>query len=190
MTLGIRAIKVLASFMADPSTLETAQMQIQEWLNEAKDYNTLSLVSAILYSHANNIKDALKSLKNPKTMEHHALLVQLYLKMDRHDLAMKELKILKTKDEDACLTQLATAWTNLYIGGTKCQEASYIYEELIDKFGGSSILLNGLAVSKMHQGLFEEAENTLQEALTKVISSDNFDLFIHFFSFCFHFYLS
>ena len=44
-----------------------------------------------------------------------------------------------------------------------------MYEELIDKYGSSPMLLNGLAVSKMHQGLFEEAETHLQEALTKVI---------------------
>lgn len=31
------------------------------------------------------------------------------------------------------------------------KDASYIFEELIDKYGGSAMLLNGLAVSKMHQ---------------------------------------
>jgi hypothetical protein len=41
---------------------------------------------------------------------------------------------------------------------------------LIDKYGASATLLNGLAVSKMHQGLFEEAEASLQEALTKVLA--------------------
>ena len=53
-------------------------------------------------------------------------------------------------------------------GGTKAQEAAYIYEELIDKYGSSATLLNGLAVSKMQQGLHEEAETHLHEALTKV----------------------
>ena len=48
------------------------------------------------------------------------------------------------------------------------QDASYIYEELIDKYGGSPLLLNGLAVAKMQQGLFEEAETFLQQALLKV----------------------
>lgn len=116
----------------------------------------------------NNTKDAIKSLRSPKTMEHHAMLVQLYLKMDRLDLALKELKVLKAADEDSCLSQLTTAWTNLYAGGNKIQDAAYIYDELIDKYGGSAMLLNGLAVAKMHQGIFEEAETVLQEALTKV----------------------
>ncbi len=47
------------------------------------------------------------------------------------------------------------------------QDAVYIYEELVDKYGGSLLLLNGLAVAKMHLGLFEEAETTLQDSLAK-----------------------
>jgi Flp pilus assembly protein TadD len=43
-----------------------------------------------------------------------------------------------------------------------------VYEELIDKFGGSPLLLNGLAIAKMHQGQYAEAESSLQQALTKV----------------------
>ncbi len=45
-----------------------------------------------------------------------------------------------------------------------------MYDELIDKYGGSPALLNGLAAAKMSAGQFEEAESALQEALTKVRS--------------------
>ena len=55
----------------------------------------------------------------------------------------------------------------MFIKG-KALEASYLYDELIDKYGGSSLLLNGLALSKMHLSLFEEAETILNDALTKV----------------------
>lgn len=53
-------------------------------------------------------------------------------------------------------------------GGGKAQEAAYIYDELIEKYGASPVLLNGLAVSKMHLSQWEEAETSLKEAITKV----------------------
>ena len=37
-------------------------------------------------------------------------------------------------DDDSTLTQLATAWTGITLGGAKVQEAAYIYQELGDKF--------------------------------------------------------
>lgn len=54
-------------------------------------------------------------------------------------------------------------------GGAKAQEAAYIYDELIDKYGSSPSLLNGLAVSRMHLQQWDEAEGTLKEAITKVL---------------------
>jgi tetratricopeptide (TPR) repeat protein len=164
--IGIRAIKVLAAYMANPGSPEAAQIQIQEWISESENAS-LALVSAILYTMEDNTKEAIKALRYARTMEHHAILIQLYLRMDRLDLALKELKTLKSKDEDCPLSSLATAWTSLYAGGGKVQEAAFIYDELVDKYGGSSMLLNGLAVAKMHQEQYEEAETLLQEALTK-----------------------
>ena len=38
-----------------------------------------------------------------------------------------------------------------------------MYEELIDKYGGSASLLNGLAATKIQLGNYEEAEGNLQE---------------------------
>lgn len=42
-----------------------------------------------------------------------ALLVQLYLRMDRLDLADKQVKQMKGMDEDSTLSMLASAWTHL-----------------------------------------------------------------------------
>jgi coatomer protein complex subunit epsilon len=159
--------------MSDPSSKEIAILQLQEWLGDAAaaSNTSLSLIAAVLYILDDNLNEAIRLMHQGINMEQNALLVQLYLRIDRLDLAQKQVKVMKSADEDCTLSMLASAWVNLGMGGAKgAQDAAYIYEELIDKYGGSALLLNGLSVAKMNQGQFEEAETHLQEALTKAPS--------------------
>lgn len=92
-------------------------LQIQEWLTDANAANntTLQLVAATLYLHDDNIKEAIRILHHGLNMEQNAVLVQLYLRCDRLDLAQKQVKAMKAVDEDGTLGMLATAWTLLHV---------------------------------------------------------------------------
>jgi len=169
-TVGMRAIKVMASFLEDPSSAEIAVLQMREYLNDpsAANNKTLHIIAATLFAHI-DIKESLRVLKKGANMEQHAMLVQLYLRMDRPDLAQAQLKTMKAADEDHTLSQLATAWVAISTPG-KALDAAYIYDELIDKYSTTAMLLNGLAAAKMQLNKFEEAETQLQEALNKAPS--------------------
>lgn len=117
VNVGLLAIKLLATFLKDPSTKETALLQISEWLSDANAANstTLQLVAATMYVHDDNVKDAIKILRHGLNMEQQAMLVQLFLRIDRLDLAQKQVKAMKAVDEDGILGNLATAWTYLNV---------------------------------------------------------------------------
>jgi len=125
------------------------------------------LVAATIYLHADQPESALRVLHPSDHLECVAMRLQTLLVLNRPDLARKELKVMQEKDEDATVTQLAQAWTNMSTGGDKIQEAYYIYQEMIDKLGGTALLLNGQAVTFLAQGKYAEAETALQEAIEK-----------------------
>ncbi|KAJ1547257.1 hypothetical protein HK405_006343, partial [Cladochytrium tenue] len=117
-------------------------------------------------------EDALRVLHPfPKHLECAALTVQVYLKMNRADLARKEVATIKTWADDATLAQLVEAWVNLFSGEEKVQDAFYTFDELSSSGTAAASaaprLLVGKAVARMHAGSFAEAEELLLEALNR-----------------------
>lgn len=167
--VSLRALKLLSKYLQGKDS--TVLSQLNAWEAQGQMHPLVQIVTSIVHSHEGNVKDAIKAIYTGANMEQKAMLVTLYLRMDRVDLAQREAQSMKETDEESALSMLAQAWVNLCVGGTKISEAANTYDDLVDKFGGSPLLLNGLAAAKMHQGAFEEAETLLLEALTK-ISSD------------------
>ena len=133
-------------------------------------YDKITIVEG--WSREDLQKEAFTALKKQSTMEQTALWAQMCLQINRCDLAEQSFKKLEAIDEDATLTQLVGAWINLHKGGDNTKEAAYTYEELIDKFGASQTLLNGLASALMHMGRFDEAEKQL---IDRADGSQTFD---------------
>jgi coatomer protein complex subunit epsilon len=166
---ALQAVKLLALYLASPDNKESVITSLHEWLGDAAIGNnpTLRLIAGIIFMHEQNYNEALKWTNAGGTMELHALNVQIYIKMHRSEYASKQLGIMQQTDEDHPLTQLATAWYYLSVGGQKIQEASLIFQDFSDKDYRTGLVLNGRAVCCMHMGKFEEAETFLLEALNK-----------------------
>lgn len=164
----VQPLKLLAEYLSNKQKREDIIQQLEQKLESSvQDNNILVLVAATIYMHELNYEAAYKILHTSDTLESLAITLDILLKMNRIDLAKKKLKEMQDKDDDATLTQLAQAWVNVAVGGDKLQDAYYIYQELVDKYGSSPILLNNQAVTFIGQGKYEEAEAALQEALDK-----------------------
>ncbi|CAA0832252.1 Coatomer subunit epsilon-1 [Striga hermonthica] len=165
----LQAVKLLALYLSSPANKEMAISSLHEWLGDPAIGNNpiLRLIAGIIFMHEQDYNEALKHTNTGGTMELYALNVQIFLKMHRSDYAEKQLRVMQGIDEDHTLTQLANAWLNLAVGGSKIQEAYLIFQDFSEKYPMTSLILNGKAVCCMHKGEFDEAETLLLESLNK-----------------------
>ncbi|CAN8290592.1 unnamed protein product [Cochlearia groenlandica] len=165
----LQAVKLLAMYLSSPENKETTISSLKEWLADPTVGNnaTIRLIAGTIFMHEEDYNEALKHTHSGGTMDLHALNVQIFIKMNRSDYAEKQLRVMQQIDEDHTLTQLASAWLNLAVGGSKIQEAYLIFQDFSEKYPMTSLILNGKAVCCMHMGNFEEAETLLLEALNK-----------------------
>lgn len=165
----LQAVKLLALYLSSPENKESTISSLHELLGDPAIGNNpiLRLIAGIIFMHEQDYNEALKHTNAGGTMELHALNVQIFLKMHRSDYAEKQLRVMQGIDEDHPLTQLANAWLNLAVGGSKIQEAYLIFQDFSERYQMTNLVLNGKAICCMHKGEFDEAETLLLEALNR-----------------------
>lgn len=101
-------------------------------------------------------------------------MIQIYIRMDRLDLAEKTLRILQEKDDENSLYQLSAAHVSLLTGGQDRYGEGYsLYQELQQRYGDEITgPANGLAAACICLRRYEEAEKILTE-LTNRESNNN-----------------
>ncbi|KAJ4836078.1 hypothetical protein Tsubulata_010702, partial [Turnera subulata] len=146
----LQAVKLLALYLSTPGNKESVISSLKEWLADPAIANNpiLRLIAGTIFVFEEDYNEALKYTNAGGTMELHALNVQIFLKMYRSDYAERQLRIMQQTDEDHTLTQLATAWLNLAVGGSKIQEAYLIFQDFSEKYPMTGLILNGKADAK------------------------------------------
>jgi len=164
--LSLMAVKVLAAYMQSENNHDKVFSTLQSWIDngDTAKNSHVQIICGSIYFKSQKYEECLRVMHDTSSLEGRALLVQLYLTINRIDFALKELKVMQTQKDDAIMTQLASAWIYLH-DKSKYEEAAEIFKDLLNKYNNSVLLLNGLAVANMCLGNFDKAEKILLDAL-------------------------
>jgi coatomer subunit epsilon len=116
--------------------------------------------SQLFFSHGMT-KDALQCVHLGATLEHMSMALQIYLKLDRLDLAQAQLESMRSTDEDAVLTSLGAVHIALAGGSSTASDAAHTLSSLSEQYGPSPLLLNLSACAYCMTGDYDEAEAKL-----------------------------
>jgi hypothetical protein len=164
---GLQALALKAQYEASVGN-DAAQASIIDQLKSlsaSSPGTSVQLTTSQVLLSAGQTKEALQQVFQPSSMEQIAMVLQIYLKLDRLDLAKQQLSILKQKDEDAVLTQLGNVYVSLATGSSGAADAVHALNSLTEQYGASPFLLNLMAAGLMMQGDYAAAETTLEECL-------------------------
>jgi coatomer protein complex subunit epsilon len=166
--LSLHASYLLANDTNDTSKKEGILDSLKLLLMECPPGDTsVQLTACHIYLNANLLREALGCVYLGLTMEHLAMCTQIYIKIDRYDLAIETYGLLKQADEDSVLVQLTSVYIALAQGGSsKADDAIHTLLSLTEQYGPSLLLLNCTAVANIVGGKYDIADMALKDAIS------------------------
>jgi tetratricopeptide (TPR) repeat protein len=182
-----------AQYEAAVSTNSSNKDTLDEIYNTMKSHasnnptnGTVQLCTAqvAIMNHETQYAYQLLASTNSNNVDCIALKIQLLLKIDRIDLAQKELHTLqRLVGEDHVLVELCIIYIALSIGTSQANDAEHRLITLCEQYGPSIYLLNLLSVAYSIQGNYVAAEQKLQECLrdfnTEMTISQKVDTYLN-----------
>lgn len=175
--LALQAQYATLAATGDASQAQTVIHQLQSMLGDGVS-PSVQLTAAHVFLQAGMKKEALQCVHQELTMEHTSLCVQIYIQLDRLDLAQKTLQQMRKTDEDSMLTQLASVHVALATGSSMSGEAVHTLNQISEQYGPSPMLLNLMACAHMQAGNYSEAEGRLAQAREE-FSADDADTLVN-----------
>ena len=172
--LGLKALVLKAQYdsSSDDAQKGSIVQQIQSMLGDGAD-TSVQLTAAHIFLAAGMKKEALQCVHAGATLEHIATTLQIYLQIDRIDLAQGQLQLLRKKDEDSILAQLGGVHVALATGSSMAKDAVHALGQMSEQYGPSPLLLNLTACAYLQQGQYSKAEQKLEQARQEFGASDS-----------------
>ena len=161
--MGLAAQYELAVQQQDEATQQMIVGQVSSLLGDGAT-TSVQLTASQIFVKAGMKREALQCVHLGLTMEHIMSCLQLYLQLDRLDLASQQLGLLKQADEDSVLTQLGSVYVALGTGSSSAKDAVHTLNQLAEQYGPSVYLTNLMACALLQQGQYAEAEQRLTQA--------------------------
>merc|ERR1711935_214935 len=179
-TAGLKALALQAQFVTLAATGVSTQSVIQELQSMLGDGVSprVQVTAAHVFLQADMKKEALQCVHQGLTLEQISLCVQIYIILDRLDLAQNTLQQLRKTDEDSMFTQLASVQVALATGSSLAGEAVHTLTQISEQYGPSPMLLNLMACAQMQGGNYAEAERKLVQAREE-FSADDADTIVN-----------
>ncbi|EPT00654.1 hypothetical protein FOMPIDRAFT_1023622 [Fomitopsis schrenkii] len=178
--VSLKAVSALARYVgaSSPEDKEASLEELRDLCVEIegedvdatpKERGTVRVLAGTAFALANEVEEALETLgvgSNTDNLEAVALTVQIYLSINRPDLARKEFERAKRWAGDDMLVQLVEAFIGMVTGKDGYQDCNSFYDE---QLGNPSLtsphLLTARGITRLLRGEVAGAKSDFEEAV-------------------------